>query len=1356
MAPVKTSASQGQGNIIQNIALTGTSSSFTGIYCMGGLVDIGGTTGNTIGHPSTPNSIQLVGGNVYPSYGIYLASTFDLVASGGQNIANNTIANVSGSGNHIFYGIHLGVPSTGTLSTIQSNAIRNITMTNTGAAASFRGISLIGGGNGSANGAGPATISGNTVDAVSVAGDAATVGIYAFGAFANAIGVSNNVVSNLTSSGIGTGANLKGIFLERGTGTISANNIHDLVASSTSRNDSLTSAVVGIYANLGSLAANVVEGNTIRALRSSAIGATDTTTVNGVVCGPGTGSGGVQRNRIYDLTNTSGSSAAWIRGVRHSSGVWTIANNEIALTNGANGNAVQMAGIAAHAAGSYYFNSVYLGGTQLSGTANSFGFVRMGDAAPTLTNNLFYNERANSAPATGSHTCIANLVANWATWPSTASDFNVLIAADPNTVGRFNITDLGFAGWKAAQPLGSGGDGNSLSEISGTISATSLFTDVTVANLDIKPTTAYDAPPIVSNAGTPVNGQTTDFGGADTRSSAPDIGADEIVVNRTLSVSGVLLPASATYPGNYDNISLLAGASPTLAGNVNLFGTLDLQADIVSTGAFVVTIRPEGAVTRTSGFVVGNLRKHVSAGAGVVRSFEIGSLGRYAPVDLVFANVATAGYLAATSVGTDHPAIATSPIIPDKTVNRYWTMTNGGVAFDQYDATFNFTAADLDAGANTAAFAVGKYAAPNWTMMTTGVRTATSTQMLGETSFSDFAIGELQTFTLTVSTVGSGSVTKDPDQLGYPGGSSVILTAVPITGWHFVAWSGGATGSANPVTVVMDADKSITATFAINTYTLTVNSTNGSVTKVPDQPSYDHGTNVTLTPVPATGYHFVSWSGDVLAGHETDNPLVLAMDGNKTLTASFALNSYTLTINVVGNGSVGKVPDQLSYDHGTSVQLTATPGTFYSFTAWSGDLAGATNPATILMDGNKTVTATFNLTQITHNIVLPPGWNIVSSYTEPNVPDLDTVLAPIIPNLTIMKNNAGQVYWPALLIDNIISWNHADGYFVYTQALDTLAVRGVVIMPESTPISLVAGWNMPSYLRYSPMTCEAALTGLSGNLVLAKNNAGQVYWPEFTINTIGNMMPGEGYQMYLNMAATLTYPANSGPLPKLQPNANAPDAPRHLIASTVRTGMNATFLIRSSVFNEGDEVGIMTVQRVLVGSGTVKNGKALVTVWGDNELTEEIVDGATEDEQLSLVYWSSNDKKERRLKVSSLIDGLTGTPLRGSLVYTTNAVRVVDAAIARAIPIEYLLSQNYPNPFNPSTTIMFGLPKDGRVRLEVYNLIGQRIATLIDGEYKEAGYHEAVFNNGALGSGVYFYRLQAGNFVAVKKMMLTK
>ena len=89
------------------------------------------------------------------------------------------------------------------------------------------------------------------------------------------------------------------------------------------------------------------------------------------------------------------------------------------------------------------------------------------------------------------------------------------------------------------------------------------------------------------------------------------------------------------------------------------------------------------------------------------------------------------------------------------------------------------------------------------------------------------------------------------------------------------------------------------------------------------------------------------------------------------------------------------------------------------------------------------------------------------------------------------------------------------------------------------------------------------------------------------------------------------------------------------------------------------------------------------------------------------------------------------------------------------VPDKYGLEQNYPNPFNPSTTLRYAIPTEGHVRLQLFNILGGLVATLVDQDQR-AGYYQATFDAGRLASGVYIYRIQAMGFVASKKLLLMK
>jgi hypothetical protein len=102
----------------------------------------------------------------------------------------------------------------------------------------------------------------------------------------------------------------------------------------------------------------------------------------------------------------------------------------------------------------------------------------------------------------------------------------------------------------------------------------------------------------------------------------------------------------------------------------------------------------------------------------------------------------------------------------------------------------------------------------------------------------------------------------------------------------------------------------------------------------------------------------------------------------------------------------------------------------------------------------------------------------------------------------------------------------------------------------------------------------------------------------------------------------------------------------------------------------------------------------------------------------------------------------------GAFQYT----KTVDIA---SVILKYDLAQNYPNPFNPSTLITYSIPASSNVIINVYNVIGELIKTLVN-QYQEAGIYKVNFDAGGLSNGIYFYKIQSGNFVEIKKMLLLK
>ena len=191
----------------------------------------------------------------------------------------------------------------------------------------------------------------------------------------------------------------------------------------------------------------------------------------------------------------------------------------------------------------------------------------------------------------------------------------------------------------------------------------------------------------------------------------------------------------------------------------------------------------------------------------------------------------------------------------------------------------------------------------------------------------------------------------------YEHGDIATITALPISGYHFVGWSDGDTTSTR--IIVVTSDMALTAEFAINVYSVTLLAENGTVTGAG---KYDYGTAVTLIATPAEGYRFVRWSDGVV---NATRSIIVASD--TILTAEFASNICTITL-LSENGTVtgaGK------YDYGTEVTLTATPAEGYHFVRWSDGDVNATRSIAVTSD--ITLTAEFAINIYTVNLIAENG-----------------------------------------------------------------------------------------------------------------------------------------------------------------------------------------------------------------------------------------------------------------------------------------------------------------------------------------------------------------------------------------------
>jgi uncharacterized repeat protein (TIGR02543 family) len=402
-----------------------------------------------------------------------------------------------------------------------------------------------------------------------------------------------------------------------------------------------------------------------------------------------------------------------------------------------------------------------------------------------------------------------------------------------------------------------------------------------------------------------------------------------------------------------------------------------------STNPATITIISNKNVTATYTFVGFALTTNISGSGSIARNPDLPNYSNGTVVTLT-AN-ADSGWTfnswSGAVTGSNNPATVTmngnKVVTATFSQNDYtltvYTQGNGSVAknpdqtFYHYGDVVTLTA-NADAGWSLASWSGDLSGNETWkTIAINGNKVVTATFSQAE-------------YTLALTTSGGGSAAKTPNLSHYHYGDVVTLSATANAGWLFTGWSGGLGGSANPATITMDGNKSVTANFGPIEYSLMVNvGGSGNVTKTPDQPTYHHGDVVTLTALAEAGWSFAGWSGDA-SGSETQKAITI--DGNKIVLATFGLEDYGLTVNVVGGGSVAKAPDLTHYHYGDVVSLTANADPGWTFTGWSGDMGGGTaNPQSITITGNKTVTATFDQIEYSLTVLIVGSGTVTKTPT---------------------------------------------------------------------------------------------------------------------------------------------------------------------------------------------------------------------------------------------------------------------------------------------------------------------------------------------------------------------------------------
>ena len=396
----------------------------------------------------------------------------------------------------------------------------------------------------------------------------------------------------------------------------------------------------------------------------------------------------------------------------------------------------------------------------------------------------------------------------------------------------------------------------------------------------------------------------------------------------------------------------------------------------------------------------------------------------------------------------------------------------------------------------------------------------------------------------------------------------------------------------------------------------------------------------------------------------------------------------------------------------------------------------------------------------------PYQTNMVSINVLPDDNSTDPLLGGA--DILLVSNDQSDYYVPSFDVDQIGSFEVTEAFncFLNGGVSQTLFVEGLPA-DVSTEITLNAfAINLLSFLPQECMATSDVFAGYEDDILIVKSDQSDYYVPSYNVETLSEMCPGEAYALFLSGSAGMdfTYPSwglasnhSSDIMDDYKLRTRRSDVAltgeSHLVLLTDLTGEVEAGDILRAYANDKLVGSINIIPEHLDGTYPID----LVAVGG---VDFSMYDGP------ELFGYESGDGVEVRLYSQSQGMELKVSANLDSNVYGNDAELSIGTAVVlneSATPTSVSLSQNYPNPFNPSTTISYNVEQSGHVSLNVYDVMGRLVKTLVS-EYKQAGntsgyqvVWDGLDNSGQqVSAGLYIYSLQTQGITMTEKMVLMK
>jgi len=379
------------------------------------------------------------------------------------------------------------------------------------------------------------------------------------------------------------------------------------------------------------------------------------------------------------------------------------------------------------------------------------------------------------------------------------------------------------------------------------------------------------------------------------------------------------------------------------------------------------------------------------------------------------------------------------------------------------------------------------------------------------------------------------------------------------------------------------------------------------------------------------------------------------------------------------------------------------------------------------------------------------GWNWISLNQTPVSYAVSDLFSALEPDIFQIKHEGYSSTWMGGWIGDLNFLGDGLGYKVNMLAPEpAFEVSGSKINPIVNPIIITPGYNWVAYYPYEEMDLDLALGCLVTDGLYIKNqtqsalnNEGQ--W----IGDLTTMKPGVAYLIYSPATENelLIYPMNAENNMCFSPDRGGSVYVSNDVTTDIATGWSVMQGTRSNMIsmasinleaNDGQTVAIFDEAGNCRSIGTEEDGFYYFTVVGD-----------VENEELHYVLY---DKALNQEFVSNETITYKANTISGSI---SEPVRVTFDAPTPDVNEQFQLSQNHPNPFNPTTFIAYNLAEASNVKLQIFNVKGQLVETLVEAS-QTAGSHTVEWDATAHGSGIYFYKLSSNGKTEIKKCVMLK